>query len=205
MREVFQALHFISTPHLHWDGIGDSLILWRKPAHTTDIGRHAIMTVLLRRSHPADIPFMREMLYEAVFWRASADKPSFEEGLAYPEVSKSLADWGRRDGDTGVVATIDSSPVGAAWYRYWTENNFINGYIDETMPTLVIGVHLDYRRRGIGRRMIDWLIDRASRQGIHRISLSVSKDNYALNLYRQQGFQEYADKGDALLMVRNVE
>ncbi len=53
--------------------------------------------------------------------------------------------------------------------------------------------------------MIDWLIDRASRQGIHRISLSVSKDNYALNLYRQQGFQEYADKGDALLMVRNVE
>ena len=50
-----------------------------------------------------------------------------------------------------------------------------------------------------------WLIDRASEQGISQISLSVSKDNYAINLYRQQGFQEYVDKGDMLLMVRTIE
>jgi ribosomal protein S18 acetylase RimI-like enzyme len=162
------------------------------------------MNVLLRESLHADIPFMREMLYEAVFWRTRLNKPSFEEGLAYPEVKKSLADWGERDGDTAVVATIDSRPVGAAWYRYWTDDNFINGYIDEMTPVLVIGVHIDYRHQGIGGRMIGWLVDCASKQRIQRISLSVSKDNYALNLYRQQGFLEYADKGDALLMVRST-
>ncbi len=70
--------------------------------------------MLLRGSHRSDIPFLRKMLYEAVFWRASVNKPSFEEGLAYPDVSKSLADWGERDGDTAVVATINSIPVGAA-------------------------------------------------------------------------------------------
>ena len=144
------------------------------------------------------------MLYEAVFWRAAVNKPSFEEGLAYPDVSKSLADWGERDGDTAVVATINSIPVGASWVRFWTDDNFIYGYIDETTPVLVIGVHCDYRHQGIGNKMIGWLIDYASKHAIQRISLSVSKDNYAINLYKQQGFLEYADNGDAFLMVRKI-
>ena len=162
------------------------------------------MTFLLRKSKHSDVPFLREMLYEAVFWRASGKKPSFEEGLAYPDVSKSLANWGERDGDTAVVATINSIPVGASWYRYWTDDNFINGYVDEITPVLVIGVHGDYRHQGIGKKMIDWLIDYASKHSIQKISLSVSKDNYAINLYKQQGFLVYADNGDAFLMVRKI-
>lgn len=162
------------------------------------------MNVLLRESQHTDLPFLREMLYEAVFWRATTDKPSFEEGLAYPEVSHALADWGERDRDTGVVATVNSTPVGAGWYRFWTDDMSINGYIDESMPVMVIGVHRMYRHQGIGTSMMEWLIDRASEQGIQRISLSVSKDNYALNLYEQQGFVEHADRGDSLLMVRST-
>jgi ribosomal protein S18 acetylase RimI-like enzyme len=162
------------------------------------------MDILLRKSQHSDIPFLRRMLYEAVFWRASANKPSFEEGLAYPDVSKSLADWGKRDGDTAVVATINSIPVGASWYRFWTDGDFIRGYIDEITPVLVIGVHRDYRHQGIGTKMIEWLVDYASKHSIQRISLMVSKDNYAMGLYRQQGFLEYADKGDAFIMVREI-
>ena len=162
------------------------------------------MSILLRRSQLSDIPFLRSMLYEAVFWRAGANGPSFEEGLAYPEVSQALTDWGERDGDIAVVATVDSIPVGAAWLRFWTDSNFINGYVDEATPVLVIGVHRDYRHQGIGGRLIEWLVDYASRYSIQRISLSVSKDNFALNLYRQQGFLEYADKGDAFIMVREI-
>ena len=52
--------------------------------------------------------------------------------------------------------------------------------------------------------MIDWLIDYASKHAIPRISLSVSKDNYAINLYRQQGFLEHTDTGDAFIMVRKI-
>jgi len=162
------------------------------------------MNFLLRKSQHADDPFLREMLYEAVFWRASVNKPSFEEGLAYPEVSKALADWGERDGDTAVVATINSIPVGTAWYRFWNDSNFDRGYVDENTPVLVIGVHSDYRHQGIGKKMIDWLIDNASKHTIQKISLSVSKDNFAINLYRQQGFLEYADNGDAFIMVRKI-
>jgi len=52
--------------------------------------------------------------------------------------------------------------------------------------------------------MMEWLIDYSSKHSIQKLSLSVSKDNYALNLYKQQGFLEYADKGDAFLMVRKI-
>ena len=162
------------------------------------------MNLLLQDSQHSDIPFLRKMLYEAVFWRASDNKPSFEEGLAYPDVSKALADWGKRDGDTAVVATINSIPIGAAWVRFWTDSNFTNGYLDENTPVLAIGVHSDYRRQGIGGKMMDWLIDYASKHSIQKISLSVSKDNYAINLYKQQGFLEYTDRGDAFIMVRKI-
>ncbi len=145
------------------------------------------------------------MLYEAVFWRANPNKPSFQEGLAYPDVSKSLAAFGERRGDTAVLAALNSRPIGAAWYRFWTDDNHIYGYIKESMPVLVIAVQRDYRHRGIGRGMIEWLIDQASKQAIQKISLSVSKDNYALNLYRQQGFREHTDLGDAFLMVRKIQ
>ncbi len=163
-----------------------------------------MINIHLRESNPADFPFLREMLYEAVFWRAADSKPAFEEGLAYPHVSKAFAGWGARDGDTAVVATIDSKPVGAAWYRFWTDDNYIRGYIKETVPVLVIGVHHDYRRQGIGGRLIKWLLDLAAKQSIEKISLMVTKDNHATHLYRQQGFLEYADTGDDFIMVRTI-
>lgn len=158
----------------------------------------------LRQAQHTDIPFLREMLYEAVFWRDNPDKPSFEEGLAYPEVSKILADWGERDGDTAVVATINSIHAGAAWFRFWSDDDPIRGYLDENTPVLVIGVHKDHRHQGIGTRLLGWLIDYAAQHAIPKISLMVSKDNYAINLYRQQGFREYADTEDSILMVRNI-
>jgi ribosomal protein S18 acetylase RimI-like enzyme len=162
------------------------------------------MNLKLRKSQYTDLPFLRAMLYEAVFWRESADRPTYEIGLAFPEVSKALADWGKREGDTAVIAEINSIPVGAAWIRYWTDDNPIRGYLQEDTPVLVIGVHADHRYQGIGKQLMVWMIAYAAKHRIQQISLMVSKDNYAQNLYRQQGFLEYADRGDSLLMVRKI-
>jgi ribosomal protein S18 acetylase RimI-like enzyme len=163
------------------------------------------MNILLRESQQSDMPFMRQMLYEAVFWRPNPNRPSFEEGLAASEVSNALVDWGKRDGDIAVIALVDSTPAGAAWYRFYADDSFIRGYIEESIPALAIAVHKDYRRLGIGERMVNWLIDHASKHNIQRISLMVSKDNHAINLYRKCGFLEYADEGDSLLMLRKIE
>lgn len=160
--------------------------------------------MFLREANPSDIPFLKEMLYEAVFWRASKDKPSFEEGLGYPGVCNALAGWGEKDGDTAVIAVVDSVPVGAAWYRYWTEEENTRGFVEESMPVLAIGVHEDYRHKGIGGKMMQWIIEHASKNDVKKISLAVSKDNYAINLYRQRGFVEHIDTGDSFFMIREV-
>jgi len=148
---------------------------------------------------------MREMLYEAVYWRPNPNKPSFEEGLAAPGVGNALANWGEREGDAAVIAIVDSVPAGAAWYRFYTDDNCIRGYMDETIPVIVIAVHKDYRRQGIGEKMIEWLIDHADKHNIQKLSLMVSKDNLAIRLYRKCGFLEYADEEHSLLMLRKTE
>jgi ribosomal protein S18 acetylase RimI-like enzyme len=160
----------------------------------------------LRESETSDMPFLREMLYEAVYWRAiaNATNPPFEEGLNAPGVRNDFVNWGEREGDIAVVARVDSHRAGAAWCRLYTDDNPIRGYIDDTIPVLVIAVHRDYRRQGIGKRLIEWLIDHASTQHIQHISLMVSKDNHAMQLYRKCGFHEYAERGDSVLMVRKI-
>jgi len=164
------------------------------------------VTIQLRESRPSDLPFLREMLFEAVYWRsiAQGNPPSLETGFADPEVSKTLADWGARDGDTAVVAQLESKPVGAAWYRYWTDDEFIRGYIDADIPALIMGTHREHRRQGIGEQMINWLMSRAAQDNIQAISLMVSKDNHAIHLYRKCGFEDYVDRGDSLLMSRKT-
>ncbi len=163
------------------------------------------MNLQLRPSTPADLHFLREMLYEAIFWRPNPNKPSFEEALALPDISNDLADWGKREGDTAVIALVDSTPAGAAWYRFYTEENSIRGYIDEAIPVIVIAVHADYRHQGIGPKMMAWLIQQAAAQNIRELSLMVSKDNSAMKLYRKCGFAAYEDTGDSLLMLRKIE
>lgn len=165
------------------------------------------MTVHLRKSQPSDMPFLREMLYDSVYWRsiAQGNNPPFEEGLAAPGVMDGLVDWGEREGDTAVVALVDSIPAGVAWYRFYTEANAIRGYIEDTIPALIIAVHRNYRCQGIGVKLIDCLLDHAAQQNILQMSLMVSKDNHALHLYRKCGFLDYADKGESLLMLRQIE
>ena len=58
----------------------------------------------------------------------------------------------------------------------------------DVMPELIIGVRPVWRAHGTGRALLQRLVDHARVQGFARISLSVERDNYALYLYRSEGF-----------------
>jgi len=151
--------------------------------------------------------FLREMLFEAVYWRAIArsDEPSLEHGLAASGVSHALSNWGERAGDVAVIASINAAPIGAAWYRFWRDDNGIRGHIGSAIPTLGIAVHRDYRCLGVGQQMIEWLACYASKHNISKISLMVSTDNQAINLYRKCGFVDYQVVGDSILMTLAIQ
>jgi RimJ/RimL family protein N-acetyltransferase len=54
---------------------------------------------------------------------------------------------------------------------------------------LGMGVHKDFRRRGIGRKLIDQAINRAKELGLERIELEVFASNIpAIKLYEKLGF-----------------
>ena len=74
--------------------------------------------ITLRPGTPEDLLFLREMLFEAAYWRPKQKRPSLETGLARPDLAYLLLDWGR-EGDTAVITILDGQPIGAAWYRFW--------------------------------------------------------------------------------------
>jgi GNAT superfamily N-acetyltransferase len=142
-----------------------------------------------------DADFLRAMLYEAV-WPAEP-RPGHEELDARADLLKTLPDW-TRAGDAGVIAEDDGLPVGAAWYRLFSENDHAWGFVDSLTPELGIALTPDYRGRGLGGLLLEALVTTARGQRLPALSLctSRSKKANALHLYEQAGFVEIAKVPD---------
>ncbi len=147
-----------------------------------------------RPSTPADLPVIEAMLFEAFFWSPACEQPPFEEFREHPEFQKLVANWGRH-GDRAVIAEWQGQPVGAAWYRFWTESCHSYGFVDAATPEVGIGVHRDYRGRGIGRALLRHLLAEARRSGVSALSLSVDPQNVARQLYESEGFVKVGESG----------
>jgi ribosomal protein S18 acetylase RimI-like enzyme len=155
--------------------------------------------VIVRAATAADREFLRAMIYDAACWRDIPHAP-FEDVLAEPAVARYVEDWGRA-GDLGVIAEIDGEPAGAAWLRLFATDDAGYGFVAEDVPELSIAVVAGKRGNGVGRALIDALVDMARAEGFRACSLSVEKDNPALRLYRRAGFAEVADDDGAWTML----
>jgi ribosomal protein S18 acetylase RimI-like enzyme len=110
------------------------------------------------------------------------------KAMARPEVAVYLAGWGRL-GDTALVAEGTSGrPLGAAWYRLFSEEEHSFGFFSAEVPELTIAVERDERGRGIGTALLEALTQQATTDGYGALSLSVEEDNPALRLYERAGF-----------------
>lgn len=92
------------------------------------------------------------MLGEAAVWRPDKPTPTADEVMADPRYAMYLAGWPRH-GDVGLVAEQDG-PVGAAWYRTYTEVSHGYDFVAEDVPELAIAVIGSRRHEGIGRRLL---------------------------------------------------
>ena len=160
------------------------------------MGAARVALTELRDLRPDELPFLREMLYEALFWSPAKERLPAELVLAHPRVSIFHEGWGR-PGDTALVAEVDGELAGAAWYRLFTEAEHGEGFVDERTPELAIAVVEGRRGEGIGRALLVAMAERGRADGFERISLSVDEDNPSRRLYARLGYVDY-EPGDGL-------
>jgi len=159
--------------------------------------------VQCRASEVDDLPFLATMLGEAAVWRPDKPTPTGDEVMADPRYAMYLAGW-PRPGDHGIVAE-DGEPLGAAWYRTYTEASHGYGFVAEDVPELSIAVIASRRQQGIGRRLLVDLIAASVAQGFSALSLSVNEGNPARRLYESVGFVPVERHDRSWTMVRHAD
>ena len=136
------------------------------------------------------------MLYLALFV-PSGQTPLPRSVLNDPAIARYVENWGRRRGDSGLIATVAAAPVGAAWLRFFTPLDPGYGFVDERTPELSVAVLAAYRNKGIGSLLVGQLL-----QGVESVSLSCDPTNPAWRLYVRLGFVPRVD-GRTMLRVKS--
>jgi len=152
---------------------------------------------VIRRGGTRDVPFLRDMLRHAYYWRwgriGSEDLPA----------SRYVDGWGR-PGDRAVIALDDASPVGAAWFRLFRQSSPGWGFVDEATPELSIAVVPSRRGRGLGEELMSGLTEQARKDGYAALSLSVERDNPSQGLYERFGFRAVGERDDTITMKADL-
>jgi GNAT superfamily N-acetyltransferase len=156
--------------------------------------------VQLRSGRTTDLDFLKEMLFEAFFWDTSTKRPLFASFRDTPEFSKLLVGWERR-GDRAIIADESGTRIGAAWSRLWTPALHSYGFVDAATPEIAMAVRQDYRSKGLGRRLLDALVETARADGVPALSLSVSPLNFARQLYESAGFRKVGESGTSWTLL----
>ncbi|MBD3225520.1 MAG: GNAT family N-acetyltransferase [Caldithrix sp.] len=160
----------------------------------------------IRKGTTEDLEFLQDMLYEAVFWSTDQERIPKEDLFIVPEISKLLKDFFRRSGDYSLIATDEKEiPIGAAWYRFYTNEDHGFGFVDSSTPELGISMVEKYRGKGIGKELMTRLLENAKSRGIKNISLSVDPKNHALHLYEALGFKKVSESGTSWTLLKDLD
>jgi ribosomal protein S18 acetylase RimI-like enzyme len=154
-------------------------------------------TVTLRLAEPGDARAIAEMSRDFI-----------ESGLGWRYDPAHIVRAMRRRESVVLAATGRQTYVAAE--RPSLSGFAIMDFGDERAHLVLLAVHPTQRRRGIGRRMIDWLMDSAVTAGMASVHLELRADNAAARrFYRALGFSEtvlmpryYNGREAAMRMIR---
>jgi GNAT superfamily N-acetyltransferase len=149
-------------------------------------------TLVIRRGDKLDVPFLRSLLGFAYNWHVNA----FDTDIA---ISRYADGWGRV-GDTALIAMDSGHPVGAGWYRLFSESLQGYGFLDAGTPEVTVVVVPTKQGQGIGRRLLSALLERAKADGYAAVSASVRRGDADVRIYLEQGFEQVREEGETLTL-----
>lgn len=85
--------------------------------------------------------------------------------------------------------------------RLWVRMMNHYGYIDDETLSFAISFHEEYRHLGIGTALMRAMLQFLKDKGYKKISLSVQKANYAVDMYQKVGFEVVDENEEGYIMI----
>ena len=139
---------------------------------------------------------LNEFLYEAIFIPEGVQPP--EKSITNsPELQVYVADFGKQKDDICFLAEVDSTVVGAVWVK--DMNDY--GHVEDVVPSFAISLYKEYGGHGIGTALMKRMLCELKERRYEKASLSVQKENYAVQLYRNVGFYVVSENEEKYIVV----
>ena len=155
-----------------------------------------MMNIIVRALREQETAVLDDYLYEAIFIPEGVTPPP-KDIIKRPELQVYVENFGKRAGDTALVAEADGQIVGAVWVRIMNDY----GHIDDNTPSFAVSLYKEYRSKGIGTRLMSEMLDTLREAGFSQASLAVQKANYAVNMYKKLGFEIIDENEEEYIML----
>lgn len=149
-----------------------------------------------RRLRDNEIELLQDFLYEAIFIPEGVEPPA-REIIYQPELEIYYENFGTGKADYCIVADDEGRVIGAVWTRIMKDY----GHVDDNTPSFAISLYKEYRRKGIGTRMMNEMLALLKQNGYKQASLAVQKANYAVRMYEKVGFKTLDENEEEYIMV----
>lgn len=158
--------------------------------------------IIIRKILPSEYFLMEDIMYEAIYHPDPAN-PYPKEVIYLPQVSVYWDKWGVEKDDYCLLAIVDNKIAGAVWIRTFFGEIKGCGYIDEQTPEIAVALFKEYRNQGIGTQLMQQMIEYMQAKSFMQVSLSITKGNPAIRLYKRLGFEVVGEnKEDYIMLLR---
>ncbi len=157
------------------------------------------MDYQIRKIRESEYSILSDFLYEAIFIPKGMEKPP-RSIIEQSELQVYIADFGKAD-DWCLVAEMKGKIIGAVWLSIMID--YV--HIDNETPSLAISLYNEYRHLGIGTALMKAILQLLKEKGYKQISLSVQKENYAVNMYRKIGFKIVSETKEEYIMLCELQ
>lgn len=154
------------------------------------------MNINIRKINGNEYKLLNDFLYEAIFIPEGVEAPP-REIINAPQLQVYVQDFGAQKDDICFVAEVEGKIVGAVWVRIMDDY----GHVEDGVPSFAISLYKEHRRHGIGTAMMKQMITELKSRGYKKTSLAVQKENYAVKMYKNVGFEIVDENDEEYIMV----
>lgn len=154
------------------------------------------MNYKIREINRNEYTRLDDFLYEAIFVPEGVEAPP-RNIINQPELQVYVKDFGNEPDDICFFAEVDGNVVGAVWVRVMEDY----GHVGDGIPSFAISLYQEYRGCGMGTQLMKRMLTELRERGYEKTSLAVQKENYAVKMYQNVGFEIVDENEEEYIMV----